>query len=119
MGQFFAGRNADIEATVNGNVTYGNMLTVGTFGTISGKRMQAPTTATPAHFAPMTVRPADYFLSGGANVSNGGTLAAPLAPGKYGALSLGNFQDLYLKPGTYYFDRRESDRVLKRFICPR
>ena len=103
-GPIFAGRNADIEATVNGSVTYGNMLTVGTFGTISGTRTLAPTSVTPAHFTPLTVRQADYFLTGGATVTNGGTLAAPLAPGKYGALTLGNFQDLYLKPGTYYFD---------------
>ena len=103
-GSVFAGRNADVEAAINGSVTYGNTLTVGVFGSISGTRKQAPTSVTPAHFAPITVRPADYFLTGGANITSGGTLAAPLPPGKYGALNLGNFQDLYLKPGNYYFD---------------
>ena len=103
-GPVFAGRNADVEAAINGNVTYGNALTVGVFGSISGTKTHAPTSVTPAHFTPVTVRPADYFLSGGANVVSGGTLAAPLAPGKYGALNLAVFQDLYLKPGNYYFD---------------
>ena len=41
-GPVFAGRNADVESTVNGSVTYGAGLTVGPFGTISGTRMQAP-----------------------------------------------------------------------------
>ena len=103
-GNVYANHNADVEAAVNGNVIYGNALTVGVFGSISGARTQGTVSVAPARFAPIAVRPADYFLTGGANVTSGGTLAAPLAPGKYGALTLGNFGDLFLKPGNYYFD---------------
>ena len=103
-GNVHANNNADVEAAINGNVTYGNTLTVGVFGAISGSKIKGTVPVTPAHFAPISVRPADYFVTGGANVTTGGTLAAPLAPGKYGALTLGAFSDLFLKPGNYYFD---------------
>ncbi len=103
-GNVSANRNADVEATVNGNVTYGNALTVGVFGSISGAKIKGTTTVTPAAFTPFTVRPADYFVSGGANLTAGGSLAAPLSPGKYGALTLGSFKDLFLRTGDYYFD---------------
>jgi hypothetical protein len=46
---------------------------------------------------------ADAFTSGGADVTNGGTATAPLAPGSYGNLNLSGFSNLYLQPGNYYF----------------
>ncbi len=91
-------------STIRGNLTYGNSLYMGPFGgSITGTQAVAPVVARPSTFTPVGLPPAIAFTSGGANLTTGGTQANPLAPGSYGDLRLGSFQDLYLGPGNYYF----------------
>jgi cytoskeletal protein CcmA (bactofilin family) len=95
-------------STIHGNLTYGNSLFFGSFGgSITGTTTVAPVVANPSTFTPLTLPTAIPFTSGGANLTTGGSQANPLAPGSYGDLHLGSFQDLYLGPGNYYFSSIE------------
>ncbi len=102
-GNVSANQLLTVNGTVNGNVTYGGVLAVGTFGAISGSRSRATMPVLPIAYMPQTLPAADVFSSGGANVTAGGSAAAPLAPGSYGSLAFSGFSDLYLGPGNYYF----------------
>ncbi len=95
-------------STIQGNVTYGNTLYFDTFGgSIKGTQTVGAVTANPRPYSPVTLPPAAQFTAGGPNLTSGGSQLNPLAPGSYGDIHLASFQDLYLRPGNYYFSSLE------------
>jgi len=95
-------------STVRGNATYGNTLYFGPFGgTITGSQTVGNVLASPTPFSPLALPPAAQFTAGGPDLTTGGSQANPLAPGVYGDIHLGTFQDLYLRPGNYYLSSLE------------
>ena len=102
-GNISGNHNVEVEGVLNGNVRYGNTLKTGPFTNISGSVTKGTTPVTPLAYVPKVVPAADVFTSGGATVTNGGSAAAPLAPGSYGSLGFPSFADLYIGPGNYYF----------------
>lgn len=102
-GNVSGNHNVEVQGVVNGNVTYGNTLTTGAFTHLNGLVVHGTTPVSPIPYLPQTVPAADAFTSGGATITDGGSAAAPLAPGSYGGLGFSSFADLYLGPGNYYF----------------
>ncbi|MDB5291470.1 MAG: hypothetical protein JWL69_2711 [Phycisphaerales bacterium] len=101
-GNIRASHNVTVNGPLTGKVVYGNTLTVGPFGSISGPTAVGGGPVVPATYAPLTA-PSHPFTAGGPAVTAGGSLAAPLAPGSYGALNIPWPNDLYLTAGDYYF----------------
>ena len=109
-GNVYGNANVVLNGTVNGAVTYGQTITVGSFGKATAGTAQGTTTVTPVTVAAQAI-PAVPFPVGAAvaaraitgRMTTGGTLAAPLAPGVYGDTDLGTFTDLYLTAGDYTF----------------
>jgi hypothetical protein len=102
-GNVFANQNANVQGTVTGNVTYGISLTTGPFTHINGTTHSGTLASAPQSYVPVALPVANPFISGGADVTNGGTASTPLPPGSYGNLALTGFANLYLGPGNYYF----------------
>jgi cytoskeletal protein CcmA (bactofilin family) len=94
--------NAIVNGTVTGNLTHAGTLTLGPFGSL-GSQNTGMVVVNPARFMPVTVPSADTFTAGGPNLTSGGSLTAPLAPGRYGSLTLAVLNDLYLTAGDYFF----------------
>ncbi len=82
QGSVLAGGNVNIQGTVQGDVKYGGTLTQGTFATINGATTHGGPVVPPA-YAPITL-PAGRDLTPGVN-----------------NITLSNFQDISLLPGTY------------------
>jgi hypothetical protein len=109
-GNVAAGGNVTVNGTINGNVAYGGTLNQGPFGTINGTTTQVPGIMP---YSPTKVPAADKFTAGGADVNVPTFASQTLAPGSYGALTLGTspFGDstLTLTAGNYYFNSITSE----------
>lgn len=103
-GNVHANGSVYVNGTVNGNVTYLGVSNVGTFGKITGTRTVAATVVNPAAYVPITTPAATAFTSGGANITQGNTLATTLQPGSYGSVNIPTFGNLHLTAGDYFFD---------------
>jgi predicted acyltransferase (DUF342 family) len=103
-GNVFANANVTVNGSVKGNVEFGNSLTIGPFGSITGTQTHGTVAVNPASYAIASIPHADSFSSGGPPVTGGTSLANPLAPGSYGALNIPTFGNLYLTAGNYFFD---------------
>jgi len=58
----------------------------------------------PKAYSPAKLPPATTFTTGGAKVARAGGSVATLAPGSYGAVSVGTKSTLHLSAGDYYLD---------------
>lgn len=107
-GDVLAGGNVEIDGTVNGNVTHGGLLTLGTFATVTGNTSSRAPVRFDQFEAP-ALNPSSA-LQGGANDINLETFEdITLSPGTYGSLNFASSNTVSLTAGTYIFDAIVSD----------
>lgn len=102
-GNVLAGGNANVAGTVTGNVTYGGTYTPGPFTSVGGTVSQSAAPVTPTPYQPLTL-PAGRNLTGGANnITLANFEDRTLTPGTYGTLTFASGNTVSLTAGDYTF----------------
>lgn len=103
-GNVLAKGGAEIKGTVNGSVTC-KALSVPFGGHVNGPAKPGTGDVTPAKYTPLTLPAAAPIPVNDHAITGSSSPDAPVKPGRYGALVLGDNQKLYLTAGDYYFSR--------------
>lgn len=103
-GSVLAKGGAEIAGTVNGSVMC-QALSVPFGGHVNGQAKKGTGDVVPLKYAPVTVPNADRISATDHTITGSSSPDAPVRPGRYGALVLGDNQKLYLTAGDYYFSR--------------
>ena len=103
-GNVLAKSNAEINGTVNGNVTC-QALSVPFGGHVNGQAKPGTGDVVPLKYTPVMIPAADAITVNEHTITGESAPDAPVKPGHYGALVLGDNQKLYLTAGDYYFSR--------------
>lgn len=102
-GNVLAGGNVDIDGTVNGNVTHGGALTLGTFASVTGSTSSGGAVSPAPFVAPALA--AGSALQGNGNDINLATFEdITLSPGAFGTLNFASSNTVSLTAGTYIFE---------------
>ncbi|MDQ2686866.1 MAG: polymer-forming cytoskeletal protein [Armatimonadota bacterium] len=103
-GNVLAKSGAQINGTVNGNVTC-QALSVPFGGHVNGQAKQGTGDVVPLTYAPVALPTSDTISVNDHTITGESAPDAPVKPGHYGALVLSEGQKLYLTSGDYYFSR--------------
>lgn len=102
-GDVLAGGNVSINGTVNGNVTHGGPLTLGTFATVTGTTSSGGAVS-PAPFVAPSLGPPSALQSNANDINLATFQNISLTPGTFGSLNFASGNTVSLTAGSYVFD---------------